>query len=153
MRALTVCQPFAELIASGEKRVENRLWPTRYRGPLAIHAGSSRHWLKEYRGTLPRYMEFGRIIAIVDMVDCVHFTCLDSMYPDLKDHPFASGPWCWVLRDVRRIMSVPCRGALGLWKVPQEVALKAMPVGLFCNPEALDIHAEELAKATRGNHQ
>jgi hypothetical protein len=38
MRALTLTQPFATLVASGAKRIETRSWKTSYRGPLAIHA-------------------------------------------------------------------------------------------------------------------
>lgn len=45
MKALTVCQPYASLIARGKKRVENRTWSTSYRGHLYIHAGKSRKWL------------------------------------------------------------------------------------------------------------
>lgn len=40
-RALTVLEPWAMLLASGHKLVENRTWPTEFRGPVAIHAGSS----------------------------------------------------------------------------------------------------------------
>lgn len=39
MKALTLTQPWATLIASGAKTIETRSWSTRYRGPLAIHAG------------------------------------------------------------------------------------------------------------------
>lgn len=39
MKAITIRQPWASLIASGEKRYETRSWPTKYRGPIAIHAG------------------------------------------------------------------------------------------------------------------
>jgi hypothetical protein len=39
MKALTLTQPYATLIAIGAKRIETRSWSTRYRGPLAIHAG------------------------------------------------------------------------------------------------------------------
>jgi len=45
MKALTISQPYASLIASGEKWVENRSWPTGYRGPLAIHAGKGTQYL------------------------------------------------------------------------------------------------------------
>jgi len=48
MKAVTIYQPYAELIARGEKRVENRSWRTDYRGPLAIHAGCSRAWLRSW---------------------------------------------------------------------------------------------------------
>lgn len=39
MKALTLTQPWATLIAIGAKQIETRSWTTRYRGPLAIHAG------------------------------------------------------------------------------------------------------------------
>lgn len=38
MKALSVRQPWATLIAIGAKRIETRSWRTRYRGPLAIDA-------------------------------------------------------------------------------------------------------------------
>lgn len=42
IKALTIRQPWAQLIALGVKTIETRSWSTRYRGPLAIHAGTSR---------------------------------------------------------------------------------------------------------------
>lgn len=39
MRAITLTQPWATLVALGVKRLETRSWATSYRGPLAIHAG------------------------------------------------------------------------------------------------------------------
>ena len=39
MKALTVLQPHASLLALCEKRIETRSWPTQYRGLIAIHAG------------------------------------------------------------------------------------------------------------------
>lgn len=38
-KALTLHQPWASLIALGVKTIETRSWSTKYRGPLAIHAG------------------------------------------------------------------------------------------------------------------
>ena len=38
MKAITLWDPWASLIALGEKKVETRSWRTDYRGPLAIHA-------------------------------------------------------------------------------------------------------------------
>ena len=38
MRAVSLWQPWASLIADGRKKVETRHWPMHYRGPLAIHA-------------------------------------------------------------------------------------------------------------------
>ena len=39
MKALTLHQPWATLIALGVKTIETRSWRTNYRGPIAIHAG------------------------------------------------------------------------------------------------------------------
>ena len=39
MKALTLYQPYASLIAVGAKTIETRSWGTSYRGGLLIHAG------------------------------------------------------------------------------------------------------------------
>lgn len=41
MKALTLWQPWASLVALGEKQVETRIWSTKYRGELAIHASAN----------------------------------------------------------------------------------------------------------------
>lgn len=41
MKTLTIKQPWASLIALGEKKIETRSWRTKYRGPLLIHAGKT----------------------------------------------------------------------------------------------------------------
>lgn len=38
MKALSLTQPWATLIARGAKRIETRSWPTGFRGRIAIHA-------------------------------------------------------------------------------------------------------------------
>ncbi len=38
MKALTLTQPWASLVAVGAKRIETRSWETNYRGTIAIHA-------------------------------------------------------------------------------------------------------------------
>lgn len=40
MKALTLTQPYATLVAIGAKLIETRSWRTGYRGPLAIHAAA-----------------------------------------------------------------------------------------------------------------
>jgi hypothetical protein len=41
MKALSLWQPWATLIALKKKQIETRSWRTTYRGPLAIHAAKS----------------------------------------------------------------------------------------------------------------
>ncbi len=126
MRALTILQPWAEMIARGVKRVENRTWRTKYRGPLAIHVGKSLTWMESedrdawperYGVDMPRADEltFGAIIAVAELVDCVR---VEDLPAGLRGHPFAAGPWCWVLGNVRRVDPVRCKGAQLVWTTP-----------------------------------
>lgn len=126
MKALTICQPYAELIACGDKRVENREWFTSYRGPLLIHAGKSRSWLdgetdEELAEAFGRKVEFGAIVARSVLVGCFHIDRIqageyDAQFPWLKTHQHANGTWCWVLEDVERLAEpIPYKGAQGLW--------------------------------------
>lgn len=47
MKAISLWQPWASLVAIGAKRIETRSWSTSYRGPLAIHA--ARRWTRDQR--------------------------------------------------------------------------------------------------------
>lgn len=114
MKAITICQPYAELIARGEKLIENRTWPTAYRGPLAIHAGKSRSWLDEDDERRYPGMVYGAVIAVVDLIGC---RPISRLPPELVAHEHANGPICWILKNVRRIEPFPCRGRQGLWDV------------------------------------
>lgn len=122
MKALTICQPYAELIANGSKPIENRTWPTSYRGPLAIHAGKSRAWLDD-EDDEPSGMVFGAVIAVVELYACVKE---EDLPLSLTTNEHANGPWCWLLRDVRRVTPVPYRGAQGLWILPSDLKLNRL---------------------------
>lgn len=135
MKALTVCQPYAQLIALGIQMVENRPWPTHYRGPLAIHAGKSPKWrdrdLEFRHGIEPEDMAFGAVVAVVELVCCLRIRDVRRCRVPLglewvRRHAFTSGPWCWVLgEEVRRLAApVPWRGERGLWELP-DTALTA----------------------------
>ncbi len=49
MMCLSLWQPWASLIALGEKTLETRSWETSYRGPIAIHA--AKKWGGDFRQT------------------------------------------------------------------------------------------------------
>ncbi len=126
IRALTICQPYAELIVSGEKRVENRVWHTSHRGPLLIHAGASRDWLDTYRH-LPDSMDFSAIVGIVELTHVVPFQPGRNPRPPrgfewLAEDPHAEGPRCWILANARRFKRpIESAGAQGLWYPKPEV--------------------------------
>jgi hypothetical protein len=130
-KAITVCQPYAALIAAGEKRVENRTWPTRYRGPLLIHAGKSQAWLKSFDGPVPMLV-FGAIVAEADLVACFSVAAISrgkvpTRYRELASHAHTEGPYCWVLENVSPLAEpVPYRGQQGLFDVPEAVLTQRM---------------------------
>jgi activating signal cointegrator 1 len=81
MRALTLWQPWASLIAVGAKTIETRGWSTSYRGPLLIHAAKFR-CAQPWRLAVPiaavpavdaldRPLPLGAVVAAADLVDCV----------------------------------------------------------------------------------
>lgn len=134
MKALTICQPYAHLVVRGEKLVENREWPTSYRGELVIHAGKSRDWLDD--GDENEFsangdpLVFGAALGTVRLADVLHIKRIgsgeyDVKYPWLRLHEHTNGTWCWVLLDVRRFsMPIPWRGAQGLWDLPDSALAK-----------------------------
>lgn len=109
MKALTVHQPWAKLIVSGLKRIENRIWPTSHRGPLLIHAGKSRASLGLHETGADPSLTFGAIVGVVDVVNCVPVS-------EVAGEEFAEGPWCWVLANAIRLDEpIACDGLQGLW--------------------------------------
>ena len=88
MKALSIKQPWASLIAHGIKDIENRTWKTHFRGRIYIHASGKLAAPKDSLGLLmpkditPNDMDWyewvwkkeyllSAIIGEVDIVDCV----------------------------------------------------------------------------------
>src|ERR1700741_488756 len=67
IKALSIKQPWANLVASGKKTVETRLWPTDYRGPLLIVSSKT-----------PKIHPAGYALAIAELVDCRPMTKSDE---------------------------------------------------------------------------
>ena len=70
MRALSLWQPWASLIADERKKIETRHWPMHYRGPLAIH-GTKGNFDKEFAeecGYEVCKLPLGAIVCIVNVV-------------------------------------------------------------------------------------
>ena len=73
MKAITIKQPFASLIAAGIKEYEFRTWKTKYRGDILIHAGKGidKEAMKRYEHLNLEYPS-GKIIAKATITDCVY---------------------------------------------------------------------------------
>lgn len=110
MKALSLTQPYATLVALGAKRIETRGWGTTYRGPLAIHAARSVARVGGEAGfqQLCRQQPFARalatagspteagprlprgaIVATAVLVDCLR---ISPFWPSLET------AWFWELR-------------------------------------------------------
>ncbi|MDE2685986.1 MAG: ASCH domain-containing protein [Chloroflexota bacterium] len=113
IRALSLRQPWASMVADGRKTIETRTWRTNYRGPLAIHAS------KRPYADLPT----GGIIAIARLYDCRPMTADDEAQACI---PLYDGAYAWLLADVQPVELIPCKGMLGLWTPPPEI-LRILP--------------------------
>lgn len=123
MKALSLKQPWAWLVFHG-KDIENRKWPTKYRGPLLIHASKGwdsdgERWLyiNVCKGNIPikeipmRHdprIKYGAIIGKVVVADCVNNS----------SSPWFFGPYGFVLGNpIEFDKPIPCKGMLGFFEV------------------------------------
>lgn len=119
MKALSVRQPWASLIAARIKTVELRSRPTKHRGPLVICAGVA-DWSGEAVAEWSRTglaMPRGVALCAVEVVGCRPATEADRDAAGNPPIPL-DGLWAWELAHVRSVAPVPVRGALGLFDVP-----------------------------------
>lgn len=79
-KAISIKQPWAWLICSGIKDIENRTWKTNYRGRVLIHAGKKYNlayddWvhdiLRKHDKLFVDDFDSSAIIGSVEIVDCV----------------------------------------------------------------------------------
>ncbi len=116
MKALTVKEPFATLIAKGIKKYEFRSWNTKYRGDIYIHAGKSFY---ENSKDFPFSYRPSEIIAVATIVDVIKITeeigqKIHNENP--KVYGLHNDGFAWVLSNVRPINnSEKIKGKLGLW--------------------------------------
>jgi hypothetical protein len=119
MKALSIKQPWAGMIACGIKTIETRTRRTNHRGPLLICAslGADKamlDWIKKVRKDCGPMDIRGQAICIVDVVDCRPMTKDDEEAAGCSVYPKA---FAWVLANVRNIEPVPIKGQLGIYEV------------------------------------
>lgn len=107
IKALSIKQPYPHHIFHDGKDVENRDWPTKGRGWFIIHAGVSKSECAPSEYELPR----GGVVGIARITDCV--TAMESQW--------FFGKFGFVLADATPLPLIPCRGALGFFKLTPEV--------------------------------
>jgi hypothetical protein len=142
MKAISLTQPWATLVAMGAKRIETRGWRTSYRGEIAIAAAkkfptdaraicNARPFCSVLGGVA---LPTGMVVAVGRLVECFRFDVgteakirarsligkLPPFEADFGDYGF--GRYGFVIGDVQALSEpIACRGALSLWDVPADV--------------------------------
>lgn len=128
MKALSILQPWAWLIVTGRKDIENRVWHTGFRGPVLIHAGKT-YPKRDFEDDCMQWDGYpqtrdemiGGIVGIATITGCV----------SKSESRWFNGPWGFTLADAKALPKlIPMRGALGFFDVPADV-LAMLPAGFL----------------------
>ena len=111
--ALSIRQPWAWLIVHGFKDIENRDWPTNFRG--RYYAETCEELLR--MGLLPADMPAYEDLPRGGFVGWTHVTDCRQHHPSPWKQDGSHG---FVLRDSSPIPFVPWKGRLGFFNVPKE---------------------------------
>lgn len=130
MKAISIKQPWAKLIAQGHKTVEVRSWQTSYRGDLLICSSAKpENFLKIVKGKVNSEGHFCECEADNYWSDFYHFgkalfICeLHKITPFEKEHEFAAmvdyspGLFAWHLQNIRQIEPFEVKGKLNFFNV------------------------------------
>lgn len=146
MKAISLWQPWATLMAIGAKKIETRSWYTNQRGPVAIHAAkkwtdnlvltcTSRTFgaalgidrraydnIIEYKKDLTAYLPFGAILAVGILTDCVKTTL--SNIPEDDEYYFGDYTperFMWKFEKIIKLPEpIPYRGAQGFFNIREK---------------------------------
>lgn len=134
MRAITLWEPWATLVAHGLKHYETRSWSTPFRGELAIHAAKRPAVPSELNPVIwdalngigyykLSELPYGNVIGIATMIDCVpagqalrNMKFLKIAETEVHFGDFSFGRFAWEFSKVTRIGDVPAKGTQGFWR-------------------------------------
>lgn len=123
MRCLSIRQPFAWAVCVGLKTVENRVWKTKFRGTIAVHAATSVQYINSLRASTGMAafakdnFALGALIGTVDIVDVAPYG------RQHETNPQATGPYCFTLANPKLFASpLPMKGKLNLFQLDDAAA-------------------------------
>ncbi len=137
LKALSLTQPWAELVVLGEKQWETRSWRTSHRGRIAIHvakkfpawaielAQHNRYFVNAIKNKPAALnMPLGFIVGSVEVVAMQSTEELREVlsHKEIAFGDYHAERWAWQLADPIMLADpIACRGALGLWNVPSDI--------------------------------
>ncbi len=128
MKALSLTQPWASLVAAGLKQWETRSWSTNYRGALAIHASKGfPKWARDFAFDeheaegipAPLSLPRGAVLCIVKLKSVQRTELISPKLSTLEKHygDYEPGRFAWELELVELFDApIPAIGSLGLWE-------------------------------------
>ena len=117
MKAITLWQPWASLIADGRKTIETRSRPWSFIGPIAIHASKYADpvAMSHFYPHGGRILPLGAVVAVAIKINCVK---LPSMYATPDEYgDFTFGRYGYVLANTHKLSTPsPVSGKQGIWE-------------------------------------
>lgn len=120
MKAISIKQPWASLVAAGTKTVECRTWKTHYRGPLLICSSKGDVEIDDRGENL--ILPGGMALAAVELVDVRPMTeaDLEPAYLPKEWYADALKGFAWHIRPLYAVIPQPIKGKLNLFNVDIE---------------------------------
>jgi hypothetical protein len=138
IKALSLKQPYAWLIANGYLLVDDRTWGTQYRGKILIHASKGLYesyydYLKANTDIpLPSKdkMEYGGVVGIANLVLCCQPGQIPAgIHPEQRAHfgGVHDEYYGFLFEEATPLPLMPCRGKLGIFEIDMDALLNAPP--------------------------
>lgn len=121
--ALSIRQPWAELILKGKKDIETRTWNTGFRGEFFIHSPKQIDLEAcKFFKIDPKTLITGSLIGKAKIVSSKEYSTPIQYAEDNSRHAagffgFSRPKFGFLLADIERIEPKPFKGALGFFKV------------------------------------
>jgi len=116
MKALSLKQPWAELVLQGKKKIEIRKWNTKFRGRFLIHSSKIPDKKAMERFGLSD-LPCGFILREAELVDVKFYRNSKEFEADKQLH-LASGDFGnkgFILKNAKRIKPIKAKGKLNFW--------------------------------------
>jgi hypothetical protein len=121
MKAISIKQPWAELIVSGKKTLEIRTWNTKFRGEFWIHASKVPNSKAMARFGFEK-LALGCIVGKAKIVGVKEYLSSEEFEKDSEKHLAKDLEWKgklygFVVEDAERVKEVPLKGRLNFFDV------------------------------------
>lgn len=121
MKALSLKQPWAELILQGKKTIETRKWKTHFRGTFLIHA-SLRPNIEEMNEFGFSALPTGCIVGMAELIDVIEYSTKELFDKDIDNHLVHLSNWTkkrygFILKNVQRTKPISVKGQLNFFDV------------------------------------